>query len=565
MTRFAKAVLKRLGVARAQRSSPELGEAAVRVTKRRDPDLEQAVLRVIISFLVFGYALGIVVVEGKLSYGLQVALIASALNTVVGACMWWQLRRDPERHPSLRYIGIVSDLTTTTIGMTGGDEAGVPLIGIYLWVTIGNGFRFGARYLLVSYWVSLVGFGALLIFVPFWQTHRAIGLGFMAVLAVIPLYMLVLLSRLNAQKDAAEQLSNAKSRFVANVSHELRTPLTGVFAVYDLLRMRKMVPDDQELVGMLGSAVNTLKTSVDAILQMSKLEAGAEQTELRPFNLWYFLHQLAASARPQATAKSLAWHLNIEPDVPSIVQGDSNHLSHALGNLVNNAFKFTHSGSVSLRVIRTMQGRVRFEVTDTGIGIPLEQQERLFERFVQVDQSATRRFGGTGLGTSIAHDLVKLMGGRIGVISAPGQGSTFWIELPFSSGELNETINCVGSASGNFANRPRWACARRIRRHIEVVRTRTNSCRCRHPQCTDFRREALSCCNSAIASRRSCCIRRSGASRSRWDDLPVVRPRTHVFVDAIRGVAARRCGRAVRADNPAECAPYQSRRALEPA
>ena len=419
----------------------------VRVTKRRDPDLEQAVLRVIISFLVFAYALGVVLVDGRLSYGLEVALIASALNTVVGACMVWKLRRDPSRHPSLRYIGIVSDLTTTTIGMTGGDEAGVPLIGIYLWVTIGNGFRFGVRYLLASYWASLIGFGALLIFVPFWQTHRPIGLGFMAVLAVIPLYMLVLLSRLNAQKDAAEQLSNAKSRFVANVSHELRTPLTGVFAVYDLLRARKMVPDDVELVGMLGSAINTLKTSVDAILQMSKLEAGAERTEPRPFNLWYFLHQVAALARPQATAKNVAWHLNIEPDVPSNVQGDPNHLSHALGNLINNAFKFTHTGSISLRVTKTMQGRIRFEVTDTGIGIPLEQQERLFERFVQVDASATRRFGGTGLGTSIAHDLVQLMGGKIGVVSAPGQGSTFWIELPFPPAEATESPNTWGPFS----------------------------------------------------------------------------------------------------------------------
>ena len=199
--------------------------------------------------------------------------------------------------------------------MAGGDEAGVPVIGIYLWVTVGNGFRFGPRYLLVAYWLSLVGFSALLLFVPFWQSHRAIGVGYMAVLAVIPLYVLVLLSRLTAQKDAAEQLSNAKSRFVANVSHELRTPLTGVFAVYDLLRARRMVPDDRELVGMLGSAITTLKGSVDAVLQMSKLEAGAERAEPRPFNLWFFLQQITALARPQAATRNLAWHLHVESDV----------------------------------------------------------------------------------------------------------------------------------------------------------------------------------------------------------------------------------------------------------
>jgi two-component system sensor histidine kinase RpfC len=416
--RAASAMARTFGVAQA---------------KERDPDLEQAILRVIISALVFLYALIVVRVEGKLSYGLEVALIASALNCAVGAWMVRETRGKRERHSSLRYIGIFSDLTTVTVGMAGGDEAGVPLIGIYLWVTVGNGFRFGARYLLVAYWLSLVGFCALLVFVPFWQTHRPIGIGFLAVLAVVPLYVLVLLSRLTAQKDAAEQLSNAKSRFVANVSHELRTPLTGVSAVYDLLRARHMAAEDRELVGMLGNAVTTLRASVDAVLQMSKLEAGAESTEPRPFNLWFFLQQIAALTRPQAVAKNLTWHLELQPDIPSAVIGDPNHLSHVLGNLINNAIKFTSSGSVTLRVGRTDATRIRFEVRDTGIGIPLDQQERLFERFVQVDTSGTRRYGGTGLGTSIAHDLVKLMGGTIGVVSSPGKGSTFWIELPLVS------------------------------------------------------------------------------------------------------------------------------------
>jgi two-component system sensor histidine kinase RpfC len=432
MTRLAEGAIRWLGLARAQ---------------RRDPDLEQAVLRVAISAIVLAYVVVLIQVADRLSNGLQAALIAGLLNAAVGCWMIRQLRKSPERHSSLRYIGIFSDLATITVGMAGGDEAGVPIIGIYLWVTVGNGFRFGPRYLLAAYWLSLVGFSALLLFVPFWQTHRPIGIGFLAVLAVIPLYVLVLLSRLTARKDAAEQLSNAKSRFVANVSHELRTPLTGVFAVYDLLRMRKMVPDDRELVGMLGSAITTLKASVDAVLQMSKLEAGAESAELQPFNLWFFLQQHAALVRPQAATKNLAWHLTVEPDVPSTVLGDQNHLSHVLGNLVNNALKFTPSGSVTLRVSRTFQGWIRFEVLDTGIGIPLDQQERLFERFVQVDSSGTRRFGGTGLGTSIAHDLVVLMGGKIGIVSAPGQGSKFWVELPLPLVEALESTVSWGGLS----------------------------------------------------------------------------------------------------------------------
>lgn len=396
----------------------------------RDPDFEQAILRVVMASVVFAYA-GFIAASGPgLTFGLLVALVCAAGNASVGAWMAWWFRTHDHRPAAMRYLGLCSDLVSVTLGMAGTDEAGVPLIGVYLWVTVGNGFRFGPRYLLVSYWISLAGFLLLMIFVPFWQTHRPIGVGFTMILAGVPLYVLVLLSRLTAQKNEAEQLSNAKSRFVANVSHELRTPLTGVFAVHELLRLRKMTPDDRELVGMLGNAIATLKQSVDAVLQMSKLEAGAERTEPRPFNLWYFLQQLDVLHRPSAAAKGLAWSIQVETDVACAVVGDPSHLSHALGNLINNAFKFTASGGVTVVVRNCGPDRIRLEVVDTGIGIPLEHQERLFERFVQVDTSATRRYGGTGLGTSIAHDLVGLMGGDIGVVSAQGHGSRFWIELP---------------------------------------------------------------------------------------------------------------------------------------
>ncbi|MBP1688904.1 MAG: signal transduction histidine kinase, partial [Deltaproteobacteria bacterium] len=397
----------------------------------RDPDVEQAWLRVAIGSVAFSYASFLVLFEGGFTKGLVASVIASGGVALVGAWMIHRLRRSKEHVIALRYLAIVTDISVITIAMAGADEAGVPFVGLYLWVTVGNGFRFGPRFLLAAYWLSLVGYACLLLFVPFWIQHRAFAIGLLVTLTVVPLYVLVLLTRLTAQKDAAEQLSNAKSRFVANVSHELRTPLTGVFAVYDLLRGRKMTPDDRELVGMLGNAVTGLKSSVDAVLLMSKIEAGAEAAEVRPFNLWFFLQQLTAIVRPQSVAKGLAWHLHVDPQVPSTVLGDQNHLGHALGNLLNNAFKFTAKGSVTLRVSRAAQQRIRFEVIDTGIGIPLDQQERLFERFVQVDTSATRRHGGTGLGTSIARDLIELMGGSIGVVSAPGQGSTFWVEMPF--------------------------------------------------------------------------------------------------------------------------------------
>lgn len=398
----------------------------------RDPDIEQASLRVIVCGIAFAYVCYLILSSGGIGPGLLMGLIASTSDAIVGIAMIAMLRHGSARGPAMRYLGIVADNVALTVGIAGAGEAGVAMIGVYLWVTIGNGFRFGPRYLLASYWFSIAGLAALCTFAPFWLQHRAVGAGLLLALAIVPLYVLVLLIRLTAQKDAAEQLSNAKSRFVANVSHELRTPLTGITAVYDLLRGRKLDSDGSELVGMLGNALKNLKTSVDAVLQMSKLEAGAERTVCVPFNLPYFLQLLSAIVKPQSTVKNINWHLDIDASAMKTVLGDQGHLSHVLGNLLNNAFKFTSSGGVTLKARLVSNGRARFEVIDTGIGIPPDKQEHLFERFVQVDNSATRRYTGTGLGTSIARDLTELMGGAIGVTSAPGRGSTFWVELPLA-------------------------------------------------------------------------------------------------------------------------------------
>ena len=411
-----------LGIAVARKMRAVVGSGG------RNPDIEQARIRVAVCIVTIAYVWYLILSGDGLHPGLALGLIAGAFDAVVGIGMIWWLQRSGACRPAalsgdpVRQHGADAGHGGRRRGRRR-DDRRLPLGH--------RGQRLPVRAALPPHFVLAVArrLTALLVFVPFWMQHRAVGIGLLLAIAIVPLYVLVLLIRLTAQKDAAEQLSNAKSRFVANVSHELRTPLTGVFAVYDLLRSRKMTPDDRELVGMLGSAVKTLKTSVDAVLQMSKLEAGAERADPRAFNLWYFLQQLAAMVRPQSAVKGLSWSMQLDASLPMNVVGDPNHLSHVLGNLLNNAFKFTATGGVSLRASCLTDDRIRFEVIDSGIGIPLDQQEHLFERFVQVDSSATRKYGGTGLGTSIARDLTELMGGKIGVISAPGNGSTFWIEL----------------------------------------------------------------------------------------------------------------------------------------
>src|SRR4051812_32824779 len=161
----------------------------------RDVDLEQAVLRVGIAGAILLYAAYVAATGTTVTLGLRLALFAATCAMAAGFFMVWRFRKSSNRPASMRYFGICADLIPLTIGLWGADEPGVPVIGVYLWVTVGNGFRFGPKYLLASYWLSGICFTLLLLMVPFWQNHRGVGIGFGLVLATIPLYVLVLLSR----------------------------------------------------------------------------------------------------------------------------------------------------------------------------------------------------------------------------------------------------------------------------------------------------------------------------------------------------------------------------------
>src|SRR5262249_13048952 len=166
----------------------------------RDQDLEQAWLRVIVCAIAFGYVWYLILSEGGLTTGLKAGLVASLGDLFVGACLIWWLRKTKIHTASLRYLGVVADNTALTVGMAGAGEGGVAMFGVYLFVTVGNGFRYGPRYLLASYVLSLAGFGLQLLFVPYWSQHRAVGIGLIIAEAIVPLYVLVLLIRLSAQK-----------------------------------------------------------------------------------------------------------------------------------------------------------------------------------------------------------------------------------------------------------------------------------------------------------------------------------------------------------------------------
>ncbi|MBT3017583.1 MAG: response regulator [Candidatus Thiodiazotropha sp. (ex Clathrolucina costata)] len=387
-------------------------------------ECEQALIRIFFTFIVFIYLLISHVTAARLAFAYELFSILILLSFIY------------VKHGSIvrKIVTMLGDHSMTCLAMYSAGEVGAPLFTVLVWITVGYGARFGTNYLYLGMFLSTLGFYFVINTTPFWLSIPIVGYGLIITNIMIPIFVSKIINQLVDANAKTEEANQAKGRFLANMSHDMRTPLTGIIGISQLLMTDNLGDQIDKKIKTIDSSAKHLLTIIDDILDMSKIDAGKIKIGYQNFDLHALLTTVSTSFQPIAQEKQLKLLTHISPDLPFNLIGDSYRIKQVLNNLIGNAIKFTHQGYVDIRVYPLFKAEsslnLRFDIIDTGIGISQEGLKNIFQRFNQIDDSITREYGGSGLGTTISKELVNCMGGEIHVDSTLGKGTRFYFDLP---------------------------------------------------------------------------------------------------------------------------------------
>lgn len=413
-----------------------------RMANRPDSEHGQAMVRLAIASMILLYLW--LLREYRNEPHTDAVTMVMLAETLVAMAIMAGILISPGTSHARRLVGMVTDYATLAVLMSLDPEPLAPLYVIMMWVSIGNGMRYGTRYLFLSSGLAFLAFAIVVAWNPYWREQPYIAIGLLIGLLAIPGYLSSLLRDLHGRTEEARMANEAKSRFLANMSHEFRSPLNGIIGMAELMDSERLPENERECVHIIHASAQTLLMLVEDVLDISAIEAGKLKLREAAFSPHEVLARLERMMKTTALAKGLALEITIDPELPGQLVGDGGYLSQILVNLTHNAVKFTETGKVEVVVdVRNREDDrilVRCSVRDTGIGIPDEHKERIFKAFEQVESTRTRRFDGTGLGTTIAQTLTKLLGGELQLEDNPGGGSHFWIEVTFGLVEREQNL-----------------------------------------------------------------------------------------------------------------------------
>jgi len=404
---------------------------ANRLQRREDTEFEQAIIRICLGLAWLSYLHW---VKSAHNVPPEVMLTAYAFIAACVLGLIWMIV-DLKVSVLRRSINMFLDISLTSYTLYKIGDYGAPLFGAYLFLIFGYGFRYGNKYLFAGTVLSVIGFSLVAAYGAYWRQNPALSYGIITCIIVLSLYASSLIAKLQNAVKASIAANEAKSQFLATMSHEIRTPLNGVIGMSDLMLHTELNTDQTDIAKTIKDSARSLLYLVNDILDISKIEAGKIEIENIQFNIYVLANSIVNALAHDAREKGLNLKSEVSPEVPVNLTGDPQHIRQIISNILNNAIKFTDKGHVTFNISLLENSsdnyKIRFEIVDTGIGMSREQQQIIFDKFTQADNSTTRKYGGTGLGMSIAKTLVEQMGGRMHLQSRPGVGTRFRVDLDF--------------------------------------------------------------------------------------------------------------------------------------